>query len=75
MFARATHFKRPNHRMHNKHFITDEAMAITGGRNTLQWVALKGQGRPEELESEPDMDYLLRLQLLLLSPFVSEGSL
>jgi putative cardiolipin synthase len=42
---------------------------------TLQWVALLGEGRAKELETEPDMDYLLRLKLLLLSPFVSEDLL
>ena len=42
---------------------------------TLQWVALKGEGRAEVLDSEPDMDYLLRLKLWLLSPFVSEDLL
>ena len=42
---------------------------------TLQWVALKGEGRAEALEAEPDKDYLLRLKLLLLSPFVSEDLL
>ena len=41
----------------------------------LQWVALKGEGQSEVLEAEPDVDYLLRLQLLLLSPFVSEDLL
>lgn len=38
----------------------------------LQWVALKGDGRAELLDQEPDVDYLQRLQLWLLSPFVSE---
>jgi putative cardiolipin synthase len=41
----------------------------------LEWVALKGEGRTEVLDSEPDMDYLLRLRLWLLSPFVSEDLL
>lgn len=41
----------------------------------LQWIALRGEGRSEVLECEPDVDYLLRLQLLLLSPFVSEDLL
>jgi putative cardiolipin synthase len=41
----------------------------------LQWIALKGEGSSEVLESEPDVDYLLRLQLLLLSPFVSDDLL
>ncbi len=38
----------------------------------LQWVALKGEGLAEPLDEEPDVDYLLRLRLWLLSPFVSE---
>jgi putative cardiolipin synthase len=42
---------------------------------SLQWVALKGEGLSEELDTEPDMDTLLRLKLLLLSPFVSEDLL
>jgi len=41
----------------------------------LQWVALKGEGRAEPLDEEPDVDYLQRLQLLLMSPFVSEDLL
>ena len=41
----------------------------------LQWVALKGEGQFDVLEAEPDVDHLLRLQLLLLSPFVSEDLL
>ncbi len=41
----------------------------------LQWVALKGAGRAEELDAEPDMDYWLRFRLWLLSPFVSEDLL
>jgi len=41
----------------------------------LEWVALKGEGRAELLNAEPDMDYLLRLRLWLLSPFVSEDLL
>ena len=42
---------------------------------TLQWVARNGEADAEELETEPDMDYLLRLRLLFLSPFVSEDLL
>ena len=38
----------------------------------LQWVALKGDGLSEPMDDEPDVDYLLRLRLWLLSPFVSE---
>lgn len=41
----------------------------------LQWKALQGEGRSEVLDDEPDVDYLLRLQLWLLSPFVSEDLL
>lgn len=41
----------------------------------LQWVALKGEGRADLLDEEPDVDYLQRLQLWLLSPFVSEDLL
>lgn len=43
--------------------------------HSLQWVALRGKGGYEVLEVEPDMDYLLRLKLMLLSPFVSEDLL
>ena len=42
---------------------------------SLQWVALKGEGQAEVLDAEPDMDYLLRLRLWLLGPFVSEDLL
>ena len=42
---------------------------------TLQWVARNGEADAEELETEPDMNYLLRLRLLFLSPFVSEDLL
>ncbi len=48
---------------------------LTPDGKTLQWVALKGEGSAQELEAEPDMDYLLRLKLWLLSPFVSEDLL
>ncbi len=41
----------------------------------LQWVALQGAKGSVVLDEEPDMDYLLRLKLLLLSPFVSEDLL
>ncbi len=43
--------------------------------SSLQWHALQGEGRAQIHDSEPDKDYLLRLQLLLLSPFVPEGLL
>ncbi len=42
---------------------------------SLQWVALKGEGQAEVVDAEPDMDYLLRLRLWLLSPLVSEDLL
>lgn len=41
----------------------------------LQWLALHGDGRADLLDQEPDVDYLLRLQLWLLSPFVAEDLL
>lgn len=42
---------------------------------TLQWISLRGAHSDPVLDDEPDMDYLLRLKLLLLSPFVSEDLL
>ncbi len=42
---------------------------------SLQWVALQGAKGALVLDEEPDLDYLLRLRLFLLSPFVSEDLL
>jgi phosphatidylserine/phosphatidylglycerophosphate/cardiolipin synthase-like enzyme len=42
---------------------------------SLQWVSLKDAGGTEVRNDDPDVDYLLRLKLFLLSPFVSEDLL
>ena len=42
LLALAVHFKRLNHRMHNKLFIADGAVAVVGGRNVADEYFLRG---------------------------------
>src|SRR2546423_3451313 len=42
---------------------------------SLQWLALRGEEGPELLTDEPEVDYLLRFKLFLMSLFVSEDLL
>ena len=43
LLALAVHFKRLNHRMHNKLFIADGAVAVVGGRNVADEYFLRGE--------------------------------
>ena len=59
----ASEFRRLNHRMHNKLFVADGAMAVAGGRNLADEYFLRGAG-----------DNFIDLDLMLAGPVVAELS-
>ncbi len=59
----ASEFRRLNHRMHNKLFVADGAMAIAGGRNLADEYFLRGAG-----------DNFIDLDLMMAGPVVTELS-
>ena len=59
----ASKFRRLNHRMHNKLFVVDGAMAIAGDRNLVDEYFLRGAG-----------DNFIDLDLVMAGPVVTELS-
>ena len=71
--ASASDIRRINHRMHNKLFVADNALAITGGRN----IGDEAQASPARMEEKSSSVWIFRCLSLLRSmsylPLLSFG--
>ena len=73
-------FGRVNHRMHNKLFIADNSVAISGGQlsadgQRIEWLEPREDGTTKLHTVEPGDHWAKRLQIWLLQPFVATSLL